>query len=193
MIGTINIYKLFEPADRLVSDAAARKWSEWMAQSGSYAVGKQSSRCIWPNWSPIKQGTDITQQSRPCKPSLDLQPRHVTLTFLAFRLKVRAKKEKKKAEEYIQKRKLWHLILSLHSSRACRSTVEVHPRSRLLRCWVHDLVSAGLYLFGSRCGKGVVKPFKGLLGYHMSCLKNTESPVNTSTTIIYQLIHLSPL
>lgn len=47
-------------------------------------VRKQGSRCIWPNWSPIKQGIDITQQSRPCEPPLDLSPRHVTHTLLAF-------------------------------------------------------------------------------------------------------------
>lgn len=47
-------------------------------------VRKQSSRCIWPSWSPIKQGIDITQRSRPCEPPRHHQPRHVTHTLLAF-------------------------------------------------------------------------------------------------------------
>lgn len=47
-------------------------------------VRKQNSCCIWPSWSPIKQGFDITQQSRACEPPLDHWPRHVTHTLLTF-------------------------------------------------------------------------------------------------------------
>ncbi len=47
-------------------------------------VRKQSSCYIWHSWYPIKQGIDITQQSRPWEPPLDHQPRYVTHTRFSF-------------------------------------------------------------------------------------------------------------
>lgn len=47
-------------------------------------VRQQSSGCVWPSPSPVKQGTDITQHSKPCEPPLNHQPRHVTHTLSAF-------------------------------------------------------------------------------------------------------------
>lgn len=92
-------------------------------------VRQQSSGCIWPGPSPVKQGTDITQYSRPCEPPLDHQPRHVTHTLSAFttsqggRIDMQTDTHKKSL----------HLILSLYTDKARGRREDFHPRSSEIR------------------------------------------------------------
>lgn len=107
-------------------------------------VRQQSSGCVWPSPSPVKQGTDITQYSRPCEPPLDHQPRHVTHTLSAFttsqggRIDMQADRHKKSL----------HLILSLYTDRQSQRTQRGFLIPSLLKSGSRSSFCASLVCFG---------------------------------------------
>lgn len=167
-----NKYSHVVWTDRQAGDWCGCGRADWMdGTDHPDEVRKQGSGCTWPSWSPIKPSIDIKQQNRLCEQQLNLWPRRVTCTLLAFTTSSCRQWKKKKRKKKSLFQALLHIILSLCSDKARASSVWVRPSICLLRWWAHDPVSVGPHPSGSPCEERTVRPFKSLFGDHISCLK----------------------
>lgn len=97
-------------------------------------VRQQSSGCIWPSPSPVKQSTDRTQYSRPCEPPLHHQPRHVSHTPSQLSPRVKGGRTDMQTDTH---KKSLHLIWSLHADKASGSRDDFNPRSSEIRFMIY--------------------------------------------------------
>lgn len=135
--------------------------------------------------SPVKQGTDITQYSRPCEPPLDHQPRHVTHTLSAFTTSQGG--EDRHADRQIQEITAPNFVFIYRQTKPVDAERIFIPS---VICWNQVLHLVSVQAWSALAGKGTANQSLSWLSDFW--LQQWIPPVNISMTIIYQLMHLSP-